>query len=185
MAQSKILVDTNCYLRLAQSIRPLLFVPFGDREYCLYVIPELNDELEKKHLRNKFPWVDDPEYQNDRNRHPTVSRKQKRSIQDTFDHIWDYVETELPGPSRVDALYIAYAIELDVHVVTDDEDMIVLAETFDAKVMRTLDLLKLMLDAGHIDMGKIQAIVSYWRHIEDMPGQLRRRYRSLFGEEPP
>lgn len=85
----------------------------------------------------------------------------------------------------MDALYIAYAIELDVHVVTDDEDMIVLAETFGAKVMRTLDLLKLMLDAGHIDMGKIRAIVGYWRHMADMPGQVRRQYRKAFGEEPP
>lgn len=42
-----------------------------------------------------------------------------------------------------------------------------------------------MLDAGHIDMGKIRAIVSYWRHIDDMPGQLSREYRKLFGEEPP
>lgn len=38
--------------------------------------------------------------------------------------------------------------------------------------MRTLDLLKLMLDAGHIDMRKIQSIVSYWRYIKDTPGQL-------------
>jgi hypothetical protein len=42
MAQSKILVDTNVYLRLAQSVKPLLFVPFGDKQFCLYVIPELN-----------------------------------------------------------------------------------------------------------------------------------------------
>lgn len=185
MAQSKILVDTNCYLRLAQSIKPLLFVPFGDKEYCLYVIPELNKELEQRHLKHKFPWIDEPEYRSDRDHHPTVSRKQKRSIQDTFDYVWDHVETELPGPSRVDALYIAYAIELDVHVVTDDEDMIALAEAFDAKVMRTLELLNLMLDADHIDMGKVRAIVSYWRHVGDTPARLKRQYRTLFGEEPP
>ena len=39
--QSKILIDTNAYFRLAQSIRPLLKVEFGDEEYCLYVIKEL------------------------------------------------------------------------------------------------------------------------------------------------
>lgn len=185
MAQSKILIDTNSYLRLAQSIKPLLFAPFGKNEYCLYVIPELSKELERTHLKNKFPWVDDPEYKHDRGHHPTLSRKQKRSIQDTFDHLWNYVETELPGPSRVDALYIAYAIELDIHVVTDDEDMIALANVFDARSLRTLELLKLMLDAGHVDMPRIQAIVSYWRHIGDTPGQLSRQYRRLFGAEPP
>lgn len=185
MAQSKILVDTNSYLRLAQTVKPLLFVPFSNNAYCLYVIPELNTELEQQHLENKFPWVNNPEYKNDRQHFPTISNKQKKAIQTTYEFIWDYVETDLPGPSRVDARYIAYAIELDVYVVTDDEDMITLAKVFGAKVMRSLDLLKLMLDAGHIDMKKIQSIVSYWRYIKDTPGQLAKQYRKLFGSEPP
>jgi len=100
MVQSKILVDTNSYLRLAQSVKPLLFVPFGDNEFCLYVIPELNNELNQNHLKNKFPWVDDSEYKNARQHYPTVGNKQKKAIQSTFEFIWDYVETELPGPSR-------------------------------------------------------------------------------------
>lgn len=185
MAQSKILVDTNSYLRLAQSIKPLLFDPFGDNQYCLYVIPELNEELDRRRLKNKFPWVDDPDYRNDRKHYPSVGNKEKRAILDTFDYLWDHVQTELPGPSEVDALYVAYAIELDIYVVTDDEDMISLAKAFGAKFMRTLELLKLMLDAGHIDMGKIRAIVSYWRHIKDTPGQLTKQYRKLFREDPP
>jgi len=45
MPQSKILIDTNTYIRLAQSIRPLLFMPFGESEYCLHILQELNDEL--------------------------------------------------------------------------------------------------------------------------------------------
>jgi predicted nucleic acid-binding protein len=185
MSQSKILVDTNSYLRLAQSIKPLLFVQFGKDNYCLYVIPELNTELERKHLKNKFPWVDDVEFKTDRQRYPSLSKKQKQSIINNFEFIWDYVEAELPGPSRVDAMYIAYAIEMDVHVITDDEDMIQLAKAFDAKHMRTLELLKLMLDAGHIDMTKIRSIVSYWRHIKDTPGQLTKLYRKLFKDSPP
>lgn len=185
MVQSKILVDTNCYLRLAQSIKPLLFVPFGDQEYCLYVIPELDEELEKRRLISKFPWVDEEEYRDDRRHYPTIKRSQRKSIQNTFEYIWDHVQTELPGPSKVDARYIAYAIELDVYVVTDDEDMIALADAFGAKVMRTLNLLKLMLDAGHVDMTRINAIVGYWRYIGDTPGQLVEQYRSLFGCDPP
>jgi len=185
MAQSKILIDTNAYLRLAQSIKPLLFTPFGVEEYCLYVIPELNDELNKRHLKNAFPWIDDPEYSNYRQHFPKISRNQKKSIQSTFEYLWDHVVTELPGPSRVDVRYIAYTIELGIVVVTDDEDMIQLANAFDAKVMRTLDLLKLMLDAGHIDMPKIRTIVSYWRYIKDTPGQLDKRFRKIFGCEPP
>lgn len=185
MAQSKILVDTNSYLRLAQSIHPLLCVPFGTSECCLYVIPELNRELRSRHLKNKFPWIDEPEFVEERKRFPTVSRKEKKSIDQTFDFVWDHVETQLPGPSRVDARYVAYALELDIPLVTDDEDMIKLAKAFGASVMRSLDLLKLMLDEKHIDRRKVRATVAYWRHIEDTPGQLASRYRRLFGTDPP
>ena len=90
MAQSKILIDTNSYLLLAQSIHPLLCVPFGEVDYCLYVIPELNLELRSRHLRTKFPWVDEPEFVEGRGRFPTVSRKQKKMIQKTFDFLWNY-----------------------------------------------------------------------------------------------
>ncbi len=83
MAQSKILVDTNSYLRLAQSVKPLLFVPFGNNEYCLYVIPE----LEQQHLGNKFPWVNDPEDSQDRQHYPSISKKQKTAIQETYEFV--------------------------------------------------------------------------------------------------
>lgn len=170
---------------MAQSIRPLLLVAFGESEYCLYVIPELNRELQAKHLKTKFPWIDQPEFMEERARFPIVSRKQKNSIDRIFDFLWDFVESELPGPSRVDARYVAYALELQVPLVTDDEDMIELARQFGATVMRSLDLLKLMLDEGHIDMKKIRATVAYWRHVGDTPGQLARQYRQLFGTAPP
>lgn len=48
MTQSKILVDTNAYVRIAKTIRPLLFCEFGENQYCLYIIPELNNELQNK-----------------------------------------------------------------------------------------------------------------------------------------
>ena len=123
MPQSKILVDTNAYLRLAKTIRPLLFTPFGESEYCLYVIPELNKELCGRRLISKFPWVDEAEYAENRNHFPTVGRKARKSINQNLDFIWEYVQSDFPGPSKVDALYIAYALEMSVPVVTDDRDM--------------------------------------------------------------
>lgn len=62
MPQSKILVDTNTYLRLAKTIRPLLFETFGENEYCLYILPELNGELSNSKLQNKFHWVNEEEF---------------------------------------------------------------------------------------------------------------------------
>ena len=82
-------------------------------------------------------------------------------------------------------LYIAYAIELDVKVVTDDEDMIALAKAFGVTVIRSLELMKLMLDCEYIDQARIDEIVSYWRHIRDTPGRIDKLYRKLFGSKPP
>ena len=114
MPQSKILVDTNTYLRLARDIRPLLFRPFGKNEYCLYIIPELNQELSTRKLQTKFHWASDLEYVENRKYFPVLSKVQKTSVKSTLDYVWDHVKTSLPGPSKVDALYIAYAIELDL-----------------------------------------------------------------------
>lgn len=180
MAQSKILVDTNAYLRLAKTIHPLLFSTFGDNEYCLYVLPELNKELENRKLQTKFYWVSEDEFAGNRKYFPKISKKQKNSIQQTFEYLWDYVQTELPGPSKVDALYIAYAIELDVPVVTDDQDMTQLANVFDAQVMPTLELLKIMLDCSHINMKTINGLCDYWRYIADLPANFKSDYLRLF-----
>ena len=180
MPQSKILVDTNAYLRLAKTVRPLLFSSFGEKKYCLYIIPELNDELSNRRLNSKFPWVNEEEYAENRKHSPMISKKQRKSIQDSFDHVWDLVQTECPGPSRVDALYIAYAIELGVPVVTDDQDMTALAEAFDVEIMPTLSMLKIMLDCGHVDMKIIDAMVAYWRYMGDRPANLEKDYVRLF-----
>ncbi len=183
MPQSKILVDTNTYLRLAQTIRPLLSIPFGDNEYCLYILPELNDELKNHKLQNAFYWVTENEFIQNRQHFPNIGKKQKKAIAQTFEYLWDYVQTDLPGPSRVDALYLAYAIELNIPVVTDDQDMTALADAFDAKVMPTLELLKIMLDCGHTDMKTIKGLCDYWRNFGDRPANLEANFRRLFPDQ--
>jgi hypothetical protein len=183
MPQSKILVDTNTYLRLAKTIRPLLFIPFGNNEYCLYILPELNEELKNHKLQNKFYWVTEDEFIQNRQHFPNIGQKQKKTIDQTFEYLWDYVQTDLPGPSRVDTLYVAYAIELNIPVVTDDQDMTALANAFDAKVMSTLELLKIMLDCGHTDMKIIQGLYDYWRHIGDRPANLEADFKRFFSDQ--
>ncbi len=180
MPQSKILVDTNAYLRLAKTIRPLLFVPFGDSEYCLYILPELNEELSGRRLSSKFPWVHEDEFAENRKHFPNIGKKQKKSVRLTYEYVWEHVQTDLPGPSRVDAWYIAYALELDVPVVTDDQDMTELANAFEAQVMPTLELLKIMLDCGHTDMKTINGLIEYWKYFSDMPANFNADYKRLF-----
>ena len=189
MAQSKILVDSNSYFRLAKSIHPLLFQAFGEDEYCLYVLPELDDELSKSsRLKHKFSWAEEEEYSQNRQHYPAVSRKQQRAIDDAYEYIWNHITTEAPGPSPVDARYLAYAYVLGISVVTDDADMLAVAEMFGIKTLKTLDLMKLMVNNGHIDMLKVREIISYWRYWGDLPSgerNFKTHYRQLFGEDPP
>jgi hypothetical protein len=180
MAQTKILVDTNSYIRLAKSIHPLLFQSFGEVEYCLYVLPELNKELANHKLESRFHWINDAEYSENRRRFPTISRAQKNYIANTFEYIWEYVKADLPGPSRVDALYIAYALELDLPVVTDDQDMTTLATVFGAKTLSTMELLKIMFDSQHISGATVKGLFEYWRHITDLPANFSVDRQRLF-----
>ena len=81
MAQSKIILDSNSYLRLAKSIHPLLFQEFGDVRYCLYVLSALQKEYDREpRLQNKFPWVDDPQFHANRDQSLTLSRKQQKEL---------------------------------------------------------------------------------------------------------
>jgi hypothetical protein len=183
MPQSKILVDTNAYIRMAKTIHPLLFVPFGDSEHCLYVLPELNSELSSHKLQSKFHWVNEEEFVSNRKHFPSISKKQNKSIQQTFDYLWDHVQTELPGPSKVDTLYIAYSLELDVPVITDDQDMTELANAFEAQILSTLEMLKIMLECDHIDMKIIDGLCDYWRYLPDLPANFKSDYQRLFSDQ--
>ena len=158
-------------------------MPFGDKKYCLYILPELNDELAGRKLQSKFPWVNDEEFAKNRKHFLQIGKKQKKSIQQTFAYVWEHVQTELLGPSRVDAWYIAYALELGVPVVTDDQDMSKLAKDFDVEVISTLELLKIMLDSGHTDMSTIKGLVDYWEYTKDNPANFKANYQHLLGNK--
>jgi len=186
VAQTKILLDSNSYFRLAKSIHPLLFEAFGEEAYTLYVLPELEKEYAKTpRLHCKFPWVLEPEFQNNRSKRLSLSKQQKNELPTVYEILWDYVQTELPGPSRVDVTVLSYAYILGIPVVTDDYDMIKLAEVFEITVWKTLDLLKLMLDCAHIDLKQVRRVVAYWGYVDDYPKDFTTDYRRLFGEAPP
>jgi len=182
MPQSKILVDTNSYFRLAKSIHPLLFAEFGEKNHCLYILPELDTELRKNpSLQTKFAWALTPQYVANRNVHPTLSRKQQGEVELARGFIWDYVQTEMPGPSRIDAIYLSYGYVLKIPVVTDDRDMRTLAAEFDIETMVTLELMKTMLDCGHINRGKVKEIYGYWEYSNDLPYNAKIDLARLFG----
>ncbi len=186
MPQSKILTDTNSYLRLANAIRPLLCVEFGDQNYCLYVLPETSAEIVKSsRLKTKFFWALEDEHCVERSQTVTLSRQQKKLIANAYSFIWDHVESELPGPSRVDAMYLAHSYVLGFPVITDDRDMHALANIFDIRTQKTLELLRLMVDATHINLGVVTAVVAYWHYNQDLPADFRVDLSEIFEEKIP
>lgn len=186
MPQSKILLDSNAYFRLAKSIHPLLDVVFGENDYCLYVLKELDDEFcRNKRLQTQFSWVEEEEYAANRKKRLTLSRQDRKNIDLTVEFLRGHkMENEL-GVSDVDILGLAHGHVLNITVVTDDSDMLQCADDFNIPTMKTLELLQLMVASDHIDMQKIRQIASYWEYIADKPGNFRSDYIRIFGETPP
>ena len=183
MPQNKILIDTNSYLRLAKQIHPLLFSEFGENRNCLYTDSSIEDEwYAQPRLKRKFPWFEDEEFDSNRSRVLSMSKADRRQVDISFDHIWAYSLEACPGPSKVDARLLAIAHTLSIPIVTDDDPMRTLANEFELHTMCTLELMKLMLDAGHVDLSKVDSIYAYWSYDQDLPKNHRRDYKRLFGK---
>ena len=168
--KSIILLDSNAYLRIADSFHPLLGESFGEEGYVLYLIPEFQKEFNKsQRLKNKFGWVNQPEYVENRSNLLKRTREQSNQIDLTYSYLWEYNISEGLGASRVDVKALSYGLVLGLPVVTDDRDMTQLGRAFGVEMWGLLDLLKIMLAAGHIDPQKIKTLVSYLEYNNDLP----------------
>ena len=186
MPQSKILLDTNTYIRLAKNIHPLLDAPFGEDVYCLYVLKELDEEFSRSsRLQTQYSWVEEEQFQTNRKKRLTLSRKNKREIEVTLDFLRQHKIDNRLSVSEVDILYLAHGYVLDIYVVSDDTDMLELADVFNIKTKKTQELLHLMLECEHIGMEKVRQIAAYWEYISDKPAKFRQDYIDIFGEKPP
>jgi len=192
MAQTKIIVDSNSYFRLAQNIHPFLCQPFGEEDFTLYMHADLTGEIRgSSRIQNRFHWTAEPPYAANRNRSISLSKAQKKDIEDTFEFMWEHVKDAFldergKGPSRVDTTIVATAAVLGIRMVTDDQDMIELAETYGVHQMTSLELMKLMLDCGHIDDDKVDQIVEQWIYLKDTPhAGWRRDFKRVFSRSAP
>ncbi len=181
MAQSKILLDTNSYLRLAQSIHPLLGQSFGEQKFTLYIHKEVEKELGRSsRLQSKFSWIERDEYVNNRKKRLNISKVEKEEIEKNFNFIWDYQKYSELNLSREDIYCIATALELKIPLVTDDQNMISTCKEFDVKVMKTLELMKIMLVNKFIDKLMIKQIIDYWKYENDLPANFDEDFKKLF-----
>jgi hypothetical protein len=186
VAQRKILLDSNAYFRLAQTFHPLLHVEFGEDCHCLYVIRELQQEFNRSsRLQTKFFWVSEAEYVENRSRTISIPSKAARTIKLTLSVILGHSRREGLGASRVDAAALATAYALGIPVVTDDGDMLTLAKAFTIEAMKTLELLRLMVDCGRATTEQVVTAASYWGYSNDLPKGYGADFKRLFKQQPP
>lgn len=192
MAQTKIIVDSNSYFRLAQNIHPFLCQSFGDEDFTLYMHADLTNEIRgSSRIRHRFNWTGERQYAENRSRSISLSAAQKEEIEATFDFMWEHVKDEFldergKGPSRVDTTIVATAAVLGIRLVTDDRDMIELAETYGVHQITSMELMKLMLDCGHIDDTKVDQVVQQWMYERDTPhAEWRKEFKRVFSRAAP
>jgi predicted nucleic acid-binding protein len=125
------------------------------------------------------------EYVKNRSHCLPVTRDQKPEISRAFDFILDYVRHVHPGVSRIDVQCLAHAEVLGVPIVTDDAEMREAANAYNIKIYSTLELLKLMLECGHVTIERIREIAGFWIYQKDQPINFRKDFKRLFGEDAP
>jgi len=186
MSQTKILVDTCSYFRLAQNIHPLLAVAFGGAEFALYAHEALTKEFQRTaRLQTKFDWFTQRDYVENRSRTLLISRKESKAIEDTFEFMWEHVKAENLKPSPVDVRILATASALGLRMISDDQDLLAMAAMYDVHADTTLEIMRLMLDEKHITKDKVRQVVAQWAYDRDTPANFVTDYRRLFGEAPP
>ncbi|MGB0991133.1 MAG: type II toxin-antitoxin system VapC family toxin [Akkermansiaceae bacterium] len=136
-------------------------------------------------------WVSEAKYIENRNRSPSLKKEQHAEIATAYDYMWEHAKDEFhkqrgKGPGDTDTLILATALVLDIAVVTDDQDMIEMAESFEVKQMSSLELMKLMVTENHINMNKVSQVVQQWQFEDETPNKnWRKQYREVFGASPP
>ena len=170
MPQSKILLDTNAYLRLAYNLHPLLFQEFGKKNYTLYVIDDFQKEFDRNpRLKNKFYWVNEPEFEENRKKRIKVSRQNKKDISVAQSVIWEENIARGLGSSKPDIRALAFGFVLDIPVVTDDNDMVNLGKVLGIEVWGILVLMKVMYDNKHVGIKELKGLVDYMDYNNDLP----------------
>lgn len=163
-----VLLDTNAYLRLAKRIRPMLGVKFGQREYVVTILKDVEEEVHRSPaLRFKFPWFDDDDLAAERmsaTMRLSAEEKEKLGVAQSVLHGWvladisRYTTGGRSPPSPVDCRVLAFGQIREAVVVTDDIGMHDLAKDFDITVWHGPELLAKMRTAKMVSNDLIREI---------------------------
>ncbi|HOX69820.1 MAG TPA: hypothetical protein PKV56_18385 [Burkholderiaceae bacterium] len=193
-----VLLDTNTYLRLAKRIRPLLGMKFGQKDYVLMVLKDVEDEVRRNRtLRSKFPWFDDEEFGTERDSAQIrLTADEKSTLNNARSvlrgHVLADVDRYTSGgrqpPSDTDCRVLAFGQIREAIVVTDDLGMHLLADDFDLPIWHGWELLSKMKAAKKVDNDLIRDIYAALERNDDMTATWLKAkhtdFARVFGPKP-
>lgn len=163
-----VLLDTNAYLRLAKRVRPMLGIAFGNKEYVLTVLKEVETEVHRNPtLRAKYPWFDGEELRAERLAARIVLSKDEKERLDAaisllqgwvLANVDSYMTKGRSPPAETDCRVLAFGQIRSAIVVTDDLGMHQLANDFDIPIWHGWELLSKMRSAKIVDSNLIRDI---------------------------
>lgn len=164
-----VLLDTNTYLRLAKRIKPLLGVPFGQRNYVLTILKDVEEEVHRSNrLRSSYPWFSEAELVQERlAKRVKLTPDEKIQIDITVSifqgHIQSNIDRFLSNgrqpPSPVDCKVLAFTqVRQPAIVATDDLGMHTLATDFGIQIWHGYELLARMRTAKKVDNDLVREI---------------------------
>jgi hypothetical protein len=185
-----VLLDTNAYLRLAKRIRPLLGIEFGQKQYCLTVMKQVEDEVFKSsRLQFLYPWFSDTDLNAERMaKQVRLSKEERVQIEAAASVLQAYVLADPLGyttqgrspPSRTDCFIMAFGQARPAIVVTDDLGMHKLAGNFDLDIWHGHDLLRKMLSAKAITNELVREIFTALENNDDLPRTWQEAKHTVF-----
>lgn len=190
-----VLLDTNAYLRLAKRIKPLLGVKFGQKEYSLTILKDVEDEVHRNpRLHFYFPWFDDAQLTAERlAKQVRLSKDEKMQVQaattilhaHVLENAAAYISKGRTPPSPTDCYNLAFGQVRPAIVTTDDLGMHQLARDFGIPVWHGHELLKKMLSAKLINNDLIREIYKALEVNDDLPHTWRevkhKAFKKIFG----
>jgi hypothetical protein len=185
-----VLLDTNTYLRLAKRIRPLLGVKFGQKDYVLTVLKDVEDEVRRSpKLRFNHPWFEEPALGAERDaKQVRLSDEEKRQLDSARSvlraHVLAEVESYITGgrqpPSDTDCRVLAFGQIREAIVVTDDLGMHRLAQDFELPIWHGWELLAKMRSAKKVDNDLIREIYDALERNGDLTATWREAKHAEF-----
>lgn len=187
-----VLLDTNAYLRLAKRIYPMLGVPFGQKEYVLTILKDVEQEVHRNPtLRFKFPWFDGDVLVAERlAKQVRLSKAEQIDINiaqsvihgSVLSDVTRYMTHGRSPPSATDCHVLAFGQVRQSIVVTDDLGMHLLAQDFMITVWHGYELLAKMLTAQKVTKEDVRAIIEALEANGDLTGTWAKAKHTTFAK---